>query len=92
MAGRAATPAATTDTAEPTVAGQADTILALHPDHLLGLILAANAAHMRRDTTSERGFHRRLLAAEPRERVKQLPEYGAHQNDISIALDQARRP
>jgi len=71
---------------------QADTILALHPDHLLGLILAANAAHMRRDTTSERGFHRRLVAAEPRERVKQLPEYGAHQNDISIALEQAKRP
>jgi len=46
MAGRAATPAATTDTAEPTVAGQADTILAWYRD-LIALGVRATAARLR---------------------------------------------
>lgn len=70
---------------------QADTILAQHPNHLLGLILAANAAHMRHDADAERRYHNALVAAAPAERAKQLAEYTTHANDISIALD-AKRP
>jgi hypothetical protein len=70
-----------------TARAQADTILAQHPNHLLGLILASNAARMRKDVAAERGFHDRLVAAAPAERAKQLPEYKTHENDINIALD-----
>ncbi|HTE48216.1 MAG TPA: hypothetical protein VK636_23425 [Gemmatimonadaceae bacterium] len=70
---------------------QADTILKLHPNHLLGLILAGNAAHMRKDAPAERRYHEQLVAATPAERAKQLPEYITHENDITIALD-AKRP
>ena len=70
---------------------EADTILALHPNHLLGLILAGNAARMRQDTAAERAYHAKLLSTAPVERAKQLPEYVTHENDITIALD-AKRP
>ncbi|HEY9229427.1 MAG TPA: hypothetical protein VIP11_22450, partial [Gemmatimonadaceae bacterium] len=70
---------------------QADTILAQQPNHLLGLILAANAARMRKDVAAERTYHDKLVAAAPAERAKQLPEYITHENDITIALD-AKRP
>ena len=70
---------------------QADTILAKHPNHLLGLILAGNAARMRNDVAAERRFHDQLVAAAPTERAKQLSEYATHENDITIALD-AKRP
>ena len=65
---------------------EADTILAQHPSHLLGLILAGNAAHMRQDATAERKYHDQLVAAAATERAKQLPEYSEHANDITIAL------
>jgi len=67
-------------------AAQADTILKSQPQHLLGLLLAARAARMRGDDAGATGFLRRLAAAEPAERKKQLPEYLAHQNDIDEAL------
>jgi hypothetical protein len=70
---------------------EADTILATNPNHLLGLILAGNAARMRKDVAAERTFRDRFVAAVPTERAKQLPEYVTHENDITIALD-ARRP
>ncbi len=70
---------------------EADTILAKHPNHLLGLILAGNAAHLRKDTAAERKYYDALHAAAPAERGKQLEEYVTHENDITIALD-ARRP
>jgi len=70
---------------------ESDTILAQHPNHLLGLILAGNAARMRRDTAAERRYYDQLVAAAPSERAKQLPEYATHENDITIALD-AKRP
>ena len=70
---------------------EADTILAQHPTHLLGLILAGNAARMRKDTAAERSYYDKLVAAAPSERAKQLPEYTAHENDITIALE-AKRP
>jgi hypothetical protein len=74
-----------------TARAQSDTILAQHPNHLLGLILAGNAARMRKDVAAERGFHDQLVAAAPAERAKQLAEYATHENDITIALD-AKRP
>jgi len=74
-----------------TARAQADTVLAQHPNHLLGLILAGNAARMRNDVSAERGFHDKLVAAAPAERAKQLAEYATHENDITIALD-AKRP
>ncbi|MDB4876546.1 MAG: Double zinc ribbon [Gemmatimonadetes bacterium] len=70
---------------------EADTILSLHPNHLLGLILAGNAARIRKDAPAERTFYDKLVAAAPTERAKQLPEYITHENDIKIALD-AKRP
>lgn len=74
-----------------TARAQADTILAQHPAHLLGLILAGNAAKMRNDTAAERRYYDQLVAAAPAERAKQLAEYTTHANDISIALE-AKRP
>jgi hypothetical protein len=70
---------------------EADTILAQHPKHLLGLILAGNAAHMRQDVAAERSYHDQLAASATAERAKQYPEYTEHQNDIAIALS-AKRP
>jgi hypothetical protein len=76
---------------EPMARAQADTILTRHPNHLLGLILAGNAAHLRKDAASERSYRDKLVAAVAAERAKQLPEYLTHENDITIALD-AKRP
>jgi hypothetical protein len=70
---------------------EADTILAKQPTHLLGLILAGNAARMRKDVAAERSYYEKFAAAAPTERAKQIPEYVTHQNDIAIALA-AKRP
>jgi len=70
---------------------QADTILRSDSTHLLGLVLGIRAAQLRGDTVAARGFSRRLLAAEPTESAKQLPEYQRHQSDILDALAEARR-
>jgi hypothetical protein len=70
---------------------EADTILTKHPNHLLGLILAGNAAHMRKDSAAERAYHDKLAAAAPVERKLNLPEYTTHENDVAIALAE-RRP
>jgi hypothetical protein len=65
---------------------QADTILAQQPQHLLGLLLAADAARMRKDQTAERDYLRRFTAAAPAERAKQLPEYTQHGSEIESRL------
>lgn len=70
---------------------QADTILSRNPSHLLGLILAANAARMRKDVSAEQSYYDKLKAAASAEQAKQLPEYQEHANDIKMALD-AKRP
>lgn len=70
---------------------EADTILRQNPDHLLGLILAAQAAHSRNDAAAENKYLARLVKAAPAEQAKNRPEYQAHQNDIKAALDQARK-
>ena len=70
---------------------QADTILSADSTHLLGLVLGARAAQLRGDSAAARNFSRRLLAAEPSESAKRLPEYERHQGDILEALAEARR-
>lgn len=70
---------------------EADTILSKHPNHLLGLVLAGDAARLRKDAAGARAYHEKLVAAAPGERAKPLPEYITHENDITIALD-AKRP
>ena len=67
---------------------QSDSILATQPNHLLGLILAEDAARMRHDDAAVRAYHAKLVAAAPAERAKQLPEYTEHANDITLALGQ----
>jgi uncharacterized protein HemY len=61
---------------------EADTILGAQPRHLLGLMLAADAAHLRGDRFAEAAYLRRFVAAEPSERAKQLPEYQQHVTEI----------
>ncbi|HEY4132484.1 MAG TPA: hypothetical protein VGM50_17870 [Gemmatimonadaceae bacterium] len=75
---------------EPMARAQSDTILKQNPTHLLGLILAGNAARMRKDVAAERTYHDKLVAAAPAERAKQLAEYITHENDIAVALDSKR--
>jgi hypothetical protein len=69
---------------------QADSILAANPRHLLGLLLASDAARLRGDQAGETGYLRRFVAAEPGERAKQRPEYLQHVSEIDSRLAQAR--
>ncbi len=70
---------------------EADSILKKNPNHLLGLILAAQAANSRKDSAAQRRYLDRLLKAEPGEMAKQRPEYSLHENDIKAALELARK-
>jgi len=70
---------------------QADSILASDSTHLLGLVLGIRAAELRGDSAAARDYAKRLLAAEPSENAKALPEYQRHQGDILEALAEARR-
>ena len=67
-------------------AAEADTILSLHPNHLLGLVLAAQAAKASNDAAAERRYLDRLAKAAPTEEAKKLPEYQDHADDIKAAL------
>jgi hypothetical protein len=75
----------------PLAKAQADSILQQQPNHLLGLILEARLATIAGDTAQLRSFERRLLSAEKSELAKKLDEYTRHRDDISNALQQARR-
>jgi hypothetical protein len=85
--GRVAAAAGVTEIAT----AQADSILRSDSTHLLGLILAMRAADQRGDSAATKRFAQRLLAAEPTESAKKLPEYQRHQGDILEALAEARR-
>jgi hypothetical protein len=74
----------------PLATAQADTILRQRPTHLLGLILAAQAARMHGDEAAARRYDKRLLAALPAETKTPLPEYEQHTNDITRAVEAAR--
>lgn len=75
----------------PLAKAQADTILRENPNHLLGLILGARLATLEGDTTGLRQYERRLVAAEKTEIAKKRDEYVRHQDDITSALQQARK-
>jgi len=70
---------------------QADTILASQPQHLLGLMLAADAARMRGDSKAEGSYIRRFASAAPAERAKQLPEYQLHTAEIDARVARSSR-
>ena len=67
-------------------AAQADTILRANPTHLLGLVLAIKGAALQGDRARLTDTQRRLVAAAPTERAKNLEEYQRHGNDIDAAL------
>ena len=69
---------------------QADTILRANPTHLLGLALGMRTAKALCDSTGARALGKRLLAAEPSERKKALPEYERHAADIADAVKEAK--
>jgi len=69
---------------------EADTILLKDRNHLLGLVLAMKAAGLRGDASARTAYQRRLVAAEPSERAKNLAEYDDHKADIDAALREAR--
>lgn len=75
----------------PVAAAQADTLLREQPTHLLGLILAARVARAEGDQTRRRELEQRLLASHEREMQSNLPEYRAHESDITNAVAEARR-
>jgi hypothetical protein len=78
---------------EPEIArAQADTVLALNPNHLLGLMLAIRAARAVGDTPRAQALERRFKAVAPTERRRQLPEYVLHEREIEAALAAVRGP
>ncbi len=75
----------------PLAKAQADSILRENPNHLLGLILEARLATIAGDSTQLHSYERRLIAAEKSETPKKLEEYLRHRDDITSALQQARK-
>lgn len=61
---------------------EADTILQQSPDHLLGLILAAQVARLSGDAAAQRGYAQHFARVKRAELAKQLPEYQRHRTDI----------
>jgi hypothetical protein len=75
----------------PLAKAQADSILRENPNHLLGLILEARLATLAGDTIQLHAFERRLVGAEKSEAPKNREEYLRHQDDITNALQQAKK-
>jgi hypothetical protein len=75
----------------PLAKAQADSILRENPNHLLGLILEARLATLAGDTTQLHAYERRLITAEKSEAPKKREEYLRHQDDITNALQQAKK-
>ncbi len=73
----------------PLAKAQADTILAASPKNLLGLALAMRVARDMGDTKAAASYGKRLIAAAPAERKKDLPGYQEHGPDIDNALKEA---
>jgi hypothetical protein len=73
--------------AVPRARAEADAILASRPTHLLGLLLAEDAARANGDETAAKAAHARLIAAAPTERQVGLPEYASHATELGAALD-----
>ena len=75
----------------PFAKAQADSILAADPNHLLGLLLAISTARDAGDQATAKAMQRRLVAAEPAELAKKLPEYERHQAEITAAVQEAKK-
>ncbi|MFL5551187.1 MAG: zinc ribbon domain-containing protein [Gemmatimonadaceae bacterium] len=75
----------------PLAKAQADSILRENPSHLLGLILEARLATINGDTAQLHLYERRLIAAQKTELAKKRDEYARHEDDITNALQQARK-
>ena len=65
---------------------EADTILAARPTHLLGLMLAEDAARASGATAKASAAHARLLASATVEQKVPLPEYRQHATEIASVL------
>ncbi len=70
----------------PLARAEADTILAARPTHLLGLMLAEDAARAAGDESKAKAAHAKLLASTPSERRGTLPEYRLHAAELDAAL------
>ncbi|MFL5503925.1 MAG: zinc ribbon domain-containing protein, partial [Gemmatimonadaceae bacterium] len=75
----------------PLAKAQADSILNENPSHLLGLILEARLATIAGDTARLHLYERRLIAAQKSELARKRDEYTRHEDDITNALQQARK-
>lgn len=73
----------------PLARAEADTILAARPTHLLGLMLAEDAARAGGDESKAKAAHAKLLASAPSERRATLPEYRLHAAELQAALGAA---
>ena len=65
---------------------QADTILQQQPDHLLGLLLAAQAAKLSGNTSALNQYKATFERVKTRELAKNLPEYKRHKADIDAGI------
>jgi hypothetical protein len=72
--------------AAPAAKIEADSILAKQPTHLLGLVLAMQAARASGDSVGAKTYLARLHTAQKPELAKNLPEYDRHKADIRDAL------
>ena len=75
----------------PLAKAQADSILSVNPNHLLGLILEARLAVLAGDTAKLHSYERKLIGAQKAELASKRDEYFRHQDDITNALQQARK-
>ena len=66
----------------PLAKAQADTILQQRPDHLLGLILAANVAKASGNTPARQEYERHFARVKSAQLATKLPEYERHRSDI----------
>ena len=71
----------------PVAQAQADTILRGDSTHLLGLILAADLARAANDMAKATKLEATLLAQLARERARNLPEYQAHDREITSVVE-----
>jgi hypothetical protein len=75
----------------PAAKSEADSILAKQPTHLLGLVLAMQAARASGDSAAAESYRARLRASEKSELAKKLPEYDRHIADIRDALASGKK-
>ncbi|HEY5087275.1 MAG TPA: hypothetical protein VII66_07975, partial [Gemmatimonadaceae bacterium] len=65
---------------------EADTILQQQPNHLLGLLLAAQAAKLSGNTSALTEYKARFTRVKASELAKNLPEYKRHKADIDAGI------